>query len=115
VRHSINHEVFARGNAVDKGTLLKIDRLLKRFPEVWTHVAETGGGDKVFHHVDYKSSNVEGRSRVRLVSHVSPEMCDLLVLLKNHGAEMVALSREALASKTTAQKPYKIEDFSEGN
>ena len=91
---------------MDKGILLKLDRLLKRFPEVWMHVAESEkNGGQIFHHVDYKSSNVEGRSRVRLVSHVSPEMCDLLVLLKNHGDELIALSREALASKTTAHKP----------
>jgi hypothetical protein len=89
---------------VDAKVLVKIDRLLKRFPETWVHTRETdtvNGSTVTFHHVDYKS-NVEGRPKVRLVSHVSSDMCELLVNLKANAPALIAA---ALASATAAEAP----------
>lgn len=86
---------------MNAATLTKLERLLKRFPETWVHTKEpqtVDGSPKVFHHVDYRSS-VEGKPRVRLVSHVSAEMCDLLVTLKGNASEFIALARRAEAAK----------------
>jgi hypothetical protein len=82
---------------VDTKILTKLDRLLKRFPETWVHTKETetvGGVPRTFHHVDYKS-NVEGRPKVRLVSHVSSDMCELLVGLKTNAPAFIAAVRAA--------------------
>jgi hypothetical protein len=87
---------------VDTNVLTKIDRLLKRFPETWVHTRETvtvGGVSKTFHHVDYKS-NVEGRPKVRLVSHVSSDMCELLVSLKANAPALIAAARGSPATDT---------------
>jgi hypothetical protein len=83
---------------VDTRTIAKLDRLLKKFPETWVHtkeVKELDGGPRTFHHVDYRSG-IEGKPRVRLVSHVSSDMCELLVTLKASAADIVA---EAKSSK----------------
>jgi hypothetical protein len=89
---------------VDTKVLAKIDRLLKRFPETWVHTRETdtvNGSTVTFHHVDYRS-NVEGRPKVRLVSHVSSDMCELLVNLKANAPALIAAAR---ASATAAETP----------
>jgi hypothetical protein len=83
--------------SVNTKDLVKLDRLLKRFPEVWLHTQETetvDGVPRTFHHVDYKSG-VSGKPRVRLVSHVSSDMCELLVDLKANAAELIAAARAA--------------------
>jgi hypothetical protein len=89
---------------VDTKVLAKIDRLLKRFPETWVHTRETNtvnGATVTFHHVDYKS-NIEGRPKVRLVSHVSSDMCELLVDLKANAPALIAAAR---ASAPAAEDP----------
>lgn len=88
---------------MDKRTLLKLDRLLKKFPEVWMHTTETGGSGnhaKKFHHVDYKSTS-EGKPKVRLVSYVSADMSELLVRLKTAAPELIEIARASLI----AEKP----------
>jgi hypothetical protein len=93
---------------VDTKTLAKLDRLLKKFPETWVHTRETtkaaGGVEKTFHHVDYKSG-VEGRPRVRLVSYVSSDMCELLVTLKSTSPDLLALAQANLAAKASSKTP----------
>ena len=89
---------------MDTKVLAKINRLLKRFPETWVHTRETdtvNGSTVTFHHVDYRS-NVEGRPKVRLVSHVSSDMCELLVNLKVNAPALIAVAR---ASATEAEAP----------
>ncbi len=89
---------------MNAATIAKLERLLKKFPETWNHTKETQmieGQPKVFHHVDYRSG-VEGKPRVRLVSHVSSEMCEMLVTLKNSGQELIASAKGA--GKTPAKK-----------
>jgi hypothetical protein len=81
---------------VDVKALTKLERLLKKFPEIWTHTRESQtieGNDTIFHHVDYRSG-VEGKPRVRLVSHVSSDMCELLVTLKSEAPELIAIARK---------------------
>lgn len=87
---------------MDARTLAKLIRLLKKFPEIWVHTREVetvDGVSKTFHHVEYRS-NLAGRSRVRLVAHVSSDMCELLVLLKQAVPELV----EAVKSGETPSK-----------
>jgi hypothetical protein len=79
---------------LDNRSRLKLDRLIKRFPEVWVHTKETivvNGITKTFHHVDYRSANEE-KTRVRLVSHVSSDMCELLVTLKNLAPDIIEMA-----------------------
>jgi hypothetical protein len=94
---------------VDTKVLIKLDRLLKRFPEAWTQTRETitvGGATRTFHHVDYKS-NVVGKPKVRLVSHVSSDMCELLVDLKTYAPELIAEARASAAADANSGKPTK--------
>jgi hypothetical protein len=79
---------------MDKKTLDKLDRILKRLPETWIHVKEPAKGTSkpLFDHVDYKS-NAEGKPKVRLVGHISPDLCELLVTLKNNAADLIAIAR----------------------
>lgn len=75
---------------MDTKTLAKLRRLLNKFPETWAHTRESpkvDGVKKIFHHVDYRS-DADGK-KVRLVSHVSADMCELLVLLKTVASEFV--------------------------
>ena len=85
---------------MDKATLMRLERLLKRFPETWMHTTEeekVDGGTRIFHHVDYRTTmGVEGRPKVRLVSHVSPDMCELISCLKNNAPELIELARASL-------------------
>ena len=85
---------------MDKTTLAKLNRLLKKFPEPWVHTAEfekaDDGGFRTFHHVDYKSGR-EGRPKVRLVSHVSADMCEFITTLKNAAPELIEVARALLA------------------
>jgi hypothetical protein len=94
---------LGRGIVVDRAALLKLERLLKKFPETWTHIVETekvDGGTRTFHHVDYKSGT-EGSPKVRLVSYVSADLCELITGLKNAAAELLETARASLA----AEKP----------
>ena len=95
--------------------LVKLDRLLRRFPECWVHTQETQevyGVTKTFHHVDYKS-DVAGRPRVRLVSHVSADMCELLVELKANAADLIAAARASENRETS--KPGKTQKLNKSN
>ena len=106
---------FGRDIVVDTKVLVKIDKLLKRFPETWVHTRQTetvGGVVKTFHHVDYKS-NIEGKPKVRLVSHVSSDMCELLVHLKTYAPELIAEARAP--AKTIAPNSGKSPKASKNN
>lgn len=97
---------------MDTKVLLKLERLLKRFPETWVHTREIetigdGGATRTFHHVDYKS-HVEGRPKVRLVSHVSSDMCELLVSLKANAPDLIAVARASPATNVNSMEPFKV-------
>ena len=97
---------FGRDIVVDTKVLVKMDKLLKRFPETWVHTRQTetvGGVVRTFHHVDYKS-NIEGKPKVRLVSHVSSDMCELLVHLKTYAPELIEEAR-APAETNSGKSP----------
>lgn len=97
---------------MDVKALTKLDRLLKKFPEIWTHTRESkiiDGIHTIFHHVDYRSG-VEGKPRVRLVSHVSSDMCELLIALKSETPGLLALARkypEPATPRTKSQSKRK--------
>lgn len=92
---------------MDPRTRSKLRRLLKKFPETWSHTREkliVDGAEKTFHHVDYPSKRSGKQQRVRLVSHVSEDMCELLVLLKIIAPEMSGVSSAAPVSAIVVKR-----------
>ena len=90
-------------------TLGKLEKLLERFPETWSHTNEQVSAGRVFrtfHHVEYRTRG-ERSVRVRLASHVSSDMAELLVTLKQLAPELIAAARELNAISELVKTPRK--------